>query len=608
MTGGEGTDSGGHATRREFGRALRTAVRMVRARWVAVVVAMLCVQAAVITVMPLLTSLVSWSLRRLGVDGVNLYTLETVLSSPTVLLVLVGIAGVATVFVLTELTLFAVIGHLVLDGEPLHFRAVGRRSWQTVRKAAGWQGLLLVPYLTLLLPISGIGFSSVMTERIALPKFISGELLKTTSGGVLYAVVAALLAYAMLQFILFPALVAGRDTTILQALVRSARLITWRTLIGLGVILLGAGLLASLAMTVLGAVGLLPVALAGTHAAAGVVLGLLGLARFVVAGLVTAFAAFVFVAFVRPAQDGAVEVPRAAPAQEPAPTRWTTRTAATCLVVMAGLTAMPQVIASSEAAVLAEQAEPQIIGHRGYPVEEVENSIAGLRAAETAGADLVETDIQETADGGWVVMHDVSLERLTGVDQDVYDLTEAEVTALTLRQDGRTAAIPTLAEFVEEADARGIRLLVEVKPHGQEAPGFARRVTEELARLDPDHTHMIQSLDRGLIEEIAQLDPQRPTAFVVGFQIGELPQTTTGAVVIEDWSFRDGMLVEAHEQGRDLFVWTVNDLGPLTDYMARGVDGIITDRVTRAVGARERQDAGPVSFYLERARGLVAMG
>lgn len=583
-------------------------MQVLRARWVAVAVAMLCVQAALITVMPLLTSLVSWSLRRLGVDGVNLYTLETVLSSPTVLLVLVGIAGVATVFVLAELTLFAVMGHLALDGEPLTFRTVGRRSWETVRKAAGWQGLLLVPYLTLLLPISGVGFSSVMTERIALPKFISGELLKTTPGVVLYSVVTALLAYAMLQFILFPALVAERETTILQALRRSARLTTWRTLIGFGVIVLGAGLLASLGMTLLGAVGLLPVALGGTHQAAGVVLGVLGLARFVVAGLVTAFAAVVFVAFVRSGREGAVELTRAPAAAEPAPSRWTTRAAATFLVVMAALTALPHVIASRDAAVLAERADPQIIGHRGYPDQEVENSVAGLRAAEAAGADLVETDIQETSDGGWVVMHDVSLERLTGVNQSVYDLTEAEVTSLTLRQDGRTAAIPTLTEFVEEADARGIRLLVEVKPHGREAPGFARRITEELARLDPDHTHLIQSLDRGLIEQIARLDPQRPSAFVVGFQIGELPRTSTGAVVIEDWSFREEMLVEAHEQGRDLFVWTVNDLGPLSDYLARGVDGIITDQVSRAVDARERQDAGPVSFYLERARGLVAIG
>ncbi|MCK0110697.1 hypothetical protein MWU75_00880 [Ornithinimicrobium sp. F0845] len=203
---------------------------------------------------------------------------------------------------------------------------------------------------------------------------------------------------------------------------------------------------------------------------------------------------------------------------------------------------------------------------------------------------------------------DVGLGRLTGDDRNVYELTEEEVTSLTLRQNGQSAPVPTLEAFVEEADDLGVRLLVEVKPHGREPPGFARRIVAQLDRLDPDHTHMIQSLDRSLIEEIARLDPERPTAYVVGFQIGELPPTSTGAVVIEAWSVSDEMLVDAHAQDRDLYVWTVNDLGDLTDHLARGVDGVITDEVARASAARERLVSGPVPLYVERARGLVTLG
>lgn len=592
---------GSHRTRVSIGRALRTALRLVRTRWVAVTVAMPGVQGALLWTMPLLTALVRWMLQRLGISGVNLYTLDTVATSPLAVFVLVMIAGVATLLVLGEITLFAVIGHLALDGGPVTFTRVLRRLWGTVRRAASWQGLLLIPYLTVLLPVSGVGFSSVLTERVALPRFISGELLKTVPGVVLYAVVMTALGYVMLRLLLFPALLTGSDATILQALGRSRGLTTWRTLLGFGVVALGAVLAASLVLTLVGAVGLLPVALAETHTMAGVVLGLLQLVRFVVAGLVTAFTAFFFVAFVRQVNGRSVEVPPAGPAARG------TRLTSAALVGVAALSAPPTVLAAAQAAVLTAEVDPQIIGHRGDPSQEVENSIAGLRAAHGAGADVVETDIQETADGGWVVLHDVGLGRLTGDDRNVYELTWEEVTSLTLRQDGRTAPVPTLAEFIEEADRLGVRLLIEVKPHGQEPPGFARRVTAELERLDPDHTHMIQSLDRGLIEQIARLAPDRPTAYVVGFQIGELPATTTGAVVIEDWSVNNDMLVQAHRQDRDLYVWTVNDLADLSDYLSQGVDGVITDEVARAAAARERLSSGPVTFYLERARGLVAL-
>jgi hypothetical protein len=129
-------------------------------------------------------------------------------------LVLAEVAAVATVFVLAEVTLFAVIGHLALEGELVTFTSVLRRSKATARKAVNRQGLLLAPYLTVLLPISEVGFSSVLTEHIALPEFIGGELMKTTSGAVVYLAVMGVVVYSMLRFLLFPATVSSGDDSV----------------------------------------------------------------------------------------------------------------------------------------------------------------------------------------------------------------------------------------------------------------------------------------------------------------------------------------------------------------------------------------------------------
>ena len=584
-------------------RALRVALDLLRRRYVAVLMAMLCVQGAFVWTMPLVGALVRRTLHRLGVGGVNADTLDTVASSPVALAVLLGVVIVATVFALADVTVFTVIAHLSLEGEPVTFTGVFARSWRTVRKATGWQGMLLVPYLALLVPISGIGFSSVLTEHIALPKFISGELLKTTTGAVLYGLAMSVMAYAALRLVLFPALVADRDTSVRRALRRSVEMTRWRPLLGFVTVMLSVVVVASLVLTLLVGVGLVPVVLADTYTAAGVTLGLVALTRFLIVGFATAFLAFFFTAYTRLMQG------ETAATQPEHRSGWRTRAATVSLTALAVLLATPSVFTASDDAVRTATASPEIIGHRGYPAEAVENSVPGLLAADDAGAEVVEVDIQETRDGGLVVMHDVNLSRLTGVDRAIHEMAEAEVTALTLRQNGRTASIPTLEEFVRAADRIGVRLLVELKPHGEEAPGYAGRVSDQLNILDPDRSHMVQSLDRELVREFARLDPERQTAYVVGFQIGDLPRTGAGgAVVIEDWSFHDGMLGEAREKGRGLYVWTVNDLSDQRDYLARGVDGIITDEVDRAVAARERLHAGAVMLYLEQAQGLIGIG
>ena len=57
-----------------------------------------------------------------------------------------------------------------------------------------------------------------------------------------------------------------------------------------------------------------------------------------------------------------------------------------------------------------------VLGHRGFSDDGIENTLGGLEAANRAGADLVEMDVLQTSDGKWVVMHDTNLSRLAGVD------------------------------------------------------------------------------------------------------------------------------------------------------------------------------------------------
>ncbi len=101
------------------------------------------------------------------------------------------------------------------------------------------------------------------------------------------------------------------------------------------------------------------------------------------------------------------------------------------------------------------------IAHRGFWRVTAENSLASVRAAVSAGIEMIEIDTQATADGRLVVIHDGTLDRTTTGKGTVSALPFEVVRAAKLRVGaGGDAAgvtdecVPTLEELLEEARGR----------------------------------------------------------------------------------------------------------------------------------------------------------
>lgn len=97
-----------------------------------------------------------------------------------------------------------------------------------------------------------------------------------------------------------------------------------------------------------------------------------------------------------------------------------------------------------------------IVAHRGAWHGAPENSLAAIENAIAIGADIVELDVRKSADGELFLMHDDSLLRMAGVDQDAETFIMAELQAIALRADdggiGRLPTeerIPTLRQALE---------------------------------------------------------------------------------------------------------------------------------------------------------------
>lgn len=86
-----------------------------------------------------------------------------------------------------------------------------------------------------------------------------------------------------------------------------------------------------------------------------------------------------------------------------------------------------------------------IIGHRGCPHCEPENTLKSFKKAIDDGAEMIELDVRTTKDKQLIVMHDSNLLRTTGIDKQIKSMTLKDIRKHTTQ--GET--IPTLKETIE---------------------------------------------------------------------------------------------------------------------------------------------------------------
>ncbi|HMG46886.1 MAG TPA: glycerophosphodiester phosphodiesterase family protein [Allosphingosinicella sp.] len=148
--------------------------------------------------------------------------------------------------------------------------------------------------------------------------------------------------------------------------------------------------------------------------------------------------------------------------------------------------------------------------HRGlHGVGRAENSRAAFEAAIAAGHGI-ELDVQASADGEAIVIHDYELERLTEGRGAVRTLGAAELGRIRLK--GSDERIPTLSEILALVAGRA-PLLIEVKSPGRRVAGLSRAVIRALA--DYKGPVGVMSFNPEIGRRLARLAPQLLRGLVV---------------------------------------------------------------------------------------------
>lgn len=212
-----------------------------------------------------------------------------------------------------------------------------------------------------------------------------------------------------------------------------------------------------------------------------------------------------------------------------------------------------------------------VIAHRGEHLSHPENTIAAIEAAIGIGCDYVEIDARTTRDGGFVLMHDSGVERMTGAKGQVAEMTLAEVRALKCQGE----PVPTLDEALEAMRGRcGVYL-------------DAKRISAEaILQALTKHKMLDRAVVYGgfaLLKELTDRGHARlsmPEAVSVEVLRRCLTELKPQIVAFDRRDFRDDVIAVAREAGVGIFVDRLGaDDNPASweDAVRRGATGIQSD-------------------------------
>ena len=222
----------------------------------------------------------------------------------------------------------------------------------------------------------------------------------------------------------------------------------------------------------------------------------------------------------------------------------------------------------------------EVTAHRGYSAAYPENTIPAFKGAIQVGADWAELDVQQTADGEVIVMHDSNLKRTTGLDKEVWQVTWDEIKDLDngswFDKKYQTVRIPTLEEVLKACRGK-IHLNIEIKPSGHDKD-LEEQVAKLLKKYHMRDTCVVSSLKYDSLRKIKQADDSIETAYITSVSYGNFTDLEyADGYSVESTLLSKSFVNKAQKAGKQIYVWTVNSEERLEKVVGMGIDNVITD-------------------------------
>jgi glycerophosphoryl diester phosphodiesterase len=263
--------------------------------------------------------------------------------------------------------------------------------------------------------------------------------------------------------------------------------------------------------------------------------------------------------------------------------------------------------------------DPTVIAHRGFAGTVPENTVAAVRHAAMRDAAMVEVDVRPAADGTPVVFHDDRLEGprdgrpITDATGPVRETPLEDVCTAEVLGSGET--VPTLAAILEAVPAT-MGVNVELKAPGTETvrvaevldgrerdrrrrtwTPFVERVVDDCDAFGGEI--LFSSFCEGALAAVRDVAPEYAAATLARRSLEDAltitrrydceaihpPRNAVAGTAMATESYHDrpagkpsvDVVATAHEEGRTVNAWTVENWQQAAQLAEAGVDGIVAD-------------------------------
>ena len=239
---------------------------------------------------------------------------------------------------------------------------------------------------------------------------------------------------------------------------------------------------------------------------------------------------------------------------------------------------------------------PTVMAHRGLSADAPENTLYAFSDAISVGADFIELDVQQTRDGVLVVMHDSNLKRTTGVNKDIWDVDYADIQNLDAGSwfdpAYANARIPTLEETLQFVDKQA-RLNIEIKPTKHGSDTLEQDVAELITQYQYTDACYVTSFSYGSLKKVKEVNPEIRTGYLMSVAYGQFYSLKYADAFSLNKVFVTSQVVNAaHQQGKQIFAWTVNSMSEVRSLCNLHVDSIITDDPVMVQNVISRDSTG----------------